>query len=350
MNAVVLIILVLIGVSVGTKKILQKHPLFGKVDLSMTLPKALIVLSCVCLLLASLAVGIIYKLDSYRDMSNWGGMMGSAAEVVSGMSEYGGEIPTWERSAETQRWIDNIDGEYSKALRCLVFCIIAYGVYLLGMFKYSKKLLWVGIVGQGICVVLALRAGVSGLTHFVNGATSGIFNPYTGDMSNSVMIPFFTYLGIAFIAIYVLGHKKRIGYLSNLSPVKSKSETANQTPFQQQGTNVQPTLPKAKPLPFEDQKPIEGTKTCPYCGEEIKESAIKCRYCGEWLTEQESPKESIDCPICGERVEKGLQICPYCHEPLTENIHVETIECPICGETIPADSKICPECNEPIEK
>lgn len=27
----------------------------------------------------------------------------------------------------------------------------------------------------------------------------------------------------------------------------------------------------------------DGTKKCPYCGEEIKAEAVKCRYCGEYL-------------------------------------------------------------------
>lgn len=28
---------------------------------------------------------------------------------------------------------------------------------------------------------------------------------------------------------------------------------------------------------------MEGTKKCPYCGQEIKASAKKCHYCGHWL-------------------------------------------------------------------
>ena len=137
MSAIVLAILIFIGVSVGTKKILQNHPHYGRANLSVTKPKTLIVLSCVCLILAGIAVSIIYKLDSYRDLSNWGGMMGSAAEVVSGIGENGGTLPSWERTSEVQMWIDNIDREYSKALGVLILCVVAYGVYLWGMFKYS---------------------------------------------------------------------------------------------------------------------------------------------------------------------------------------------------------------------
>lgn len=60
----------------------------------------------------------------------------------------------------------------------------------------------------------------------------------------------------------------------------------------------------------------DKTKTCPYCGEEIKAVAKKCRYCGEWITEEEVQIKMIPCPACSELIPEDATVCPYCNEPL----------------------------------
>lgn len=59
---------------------------------------------------------------------------------------------------------------------------------------------------------------------------------------------------------------------------------------------------------------MEGTKRCPYCGEEILAVAKKCKHCGEWLNREAPVKEKNACPACGELIDADLEVCPHCKE------------------------------------
>lgn len=48
------------------------------------------------------------------------------------------------------------------------------------------------------------------------------------------------------------------------------------------------------------------------------------------------------CTHCGREIKKGIKSCPYCGDTLRES-------CPKCGKNIEMDWEYCPECNNKLK-
>ncbi len=74
-------------------------------------------------------------------------------------------------------------------------------------------------------------------------------------------------------------------------------------------------------------------KTCPACGEKIKDDALKCKFCGVDLNLQK-------CPWCAELIEKDAKKCKHCKSFITK------IRCESCDDVVEASEMLCPDCVE----
>jgi Double zinc ribbon len=62
----------------------------------------------------------------------------------------------------------------------------------------------------------------------------------------------------------------------------------------------------------------EGTRTCPYCKEEIHPEATRCKHCGSWLKSESGPTHGGTCPYCKESIQPDAILCKHCRSQLVE--------------------------------
>lgn len=67
---------------------------------------------------------------------------------------------------------------------------------------------------------------------------------------------------------------------------------------------------------------LKGIKTCPKCGNAVKEESIFCTACGTRLKAAPEPaapeKDTVACTRCGSEMRKDMRFCTVCGNPLFE--------------------------------
>ena len=289
---------------------MAKHPFYGKVTMAVTYPKFLLFVTIGAFAICCGWINLIDWFDGMRNISFWIPIVSDDplfGELLEGAAEYGVDIPESERGADLQLAIDTVRSIYNTAFFCLLLALGLYAFYIKGVFMQNKNILWVCLLVLVFVTIAAIRQATAGIIHIVNWATSSVFNPYTGDLSDSIVLPFVTFIVTSFLLICVLIQKDSINKLIAYSSAEHPKQQLKQE-------KPQTKIPQSTNVPNSD-KP---KKRCPYCGEEILAVAKKCRHCGEWLDKDNSTKQIV-CPICGEMIDDGLETCPICHEKIKEN-------------------------------
>ena len=221
-----LTILIVIAVFIITGKVMKSHLYYGRVKIPMEVPKTFLALMAIVFAVSCVWQFVIDTFDDMRYPDFWISLFSTdpiLGEVFETAEEYDLDLgmPTAEFGPNDFLMIENVTKNVAISLWCAVIGLAVYIIYIFGLFKNSRPILVGSLLLFACAFVMEGRAASAGMIHLVNYITSGMGTNYDGDMSNSVMLPFFTIVASIIAAVGVIrGFSQTKKYLESVSYLK----------------------------------------------------------------------------------------------------------------------------------